>query len=85
MQCDTRTRLFNFRNFRCRKRSKKDFFSFDYWELKKFYFYLFPEADVVLLTCYQRSFIGQSFRENFVPMPNALDRSHRDRKYHISI
>ena len=59
----------------------KAFFSFVYWELKKFYFNVFPETNLVLFTCFQRSFIGQSLRENFVPMRNALDRSYRDRNY----
>ena len=45
------------------------------------YFNVFPETNVVLFTCFQRSFLGQSLRENFVPMRNALDRSYRDRNY----
>ena len=32
---------------------KRAFCSFDYWELKKFSFNVFPETNVVLFTCYQ--------------------------------
>ena len=46
---------------------------------KSFNFNVFPETNVVLSTCYQRQFIGQSLRENFFPMQNTLDRSYRDR------
>ena len=48
---------------------------------KNFYCNVFPETNVVLFTCFQRLFIGQSLRENFVPMRNTLDRSYRDRNY----
>ena len=54
MRCDTRTGLFNFWNFRCRKRSKKGLLQLWLLIALKFYFNVFPETNVVLFTCYQR-------------------------------
>ena len=65
MRCDTRTEPFNFWNFRCRKRSKKTFCSFDFWELSKFYFNVFPETNVVYLLAVKDSLLGKSLRENY--------------------
>ena len=65
MRCDTRTEPFNFWNFRCRKRSKKAFCSFDFWELSKFYFNVFPETNVVYLLAVKDSLLGKSLRENY--------------------
>ena len=48
-------------------------------EVKKAPFVALTFESVVLFTCYQRWFIGQSLRENFFPMRNTLDRSYRDR------
>ena len=58
---------------------KRAFNSIDFKNSKSFNFNVFPETNVVLSTCYQRQFIGQSLRENFFPMQNTLDRSYRDR------
>ena len=56
---------------------------FELLSTRKFYFYVFPDINVVLFICYQRSFIGQTLRENFAPMRNALDQSYTDRTYYI--
>ena len=74
MRCDTRTGLFNFWNFPCRKRAKKGpFAALSFESCKNFVLtYRFQETNIILFTSYQRYFIGQNLRENFVPMRNAL-------------
>ena len=67
------------------QRSKKGLLQSGLLSARKFYFYVFPDINVVLFICYQRSLIGQTLRENFAPMRNALDQSYTDRTYYISI
>ena len=74
MRCDTRTRVFNFWNLRCRKRSKKGPLSaLTFESSKNFILTDFQKLMWFYLLATKDNFLG------FFPMRNTLDRSYRDR------
>ena len=79
MRCDTRTGLFNFWNFRCRKRSKKGFAAMTFESSKNFILRYFQKLMWFYLLVTKDSLLGKVWGKTFFPMRNAQDRSYRDR------